>query len=68
MHLPLTIAKILVDVLEVGAAIPSLKAMVKDYLPEIVFLKCATVLEIWCGTGPISRSLATWLNVVMSQG
>ena len=51
------------DVLEVRADDLQQKDMLASYLSEIEFPSEARVVEIGCGTGPVSRRLANWPNV-----
>jgi ubiquinone/menaquinone biosynthesis C-methylase UbiE len=51
------------DVLEVRAGDSQQKDMLASYLSEIEFPSEACVVEIGCGTGPVSRRLANWPNV-----
>ena len=46
------------DALEIRAADPQQRAMLETYLADIPFPPAACVLEVGCGTGPISRALA----------
>ncbi len=56
------------DVLEMRAAIPSQRDMLRDYLSQITFPENARVLEVGCGTGPVCRVLAKWPNVAQVVG
>ena len=49
--------------LEVRAADDQQKGMLGSYLAEIKFPVNARVIEVGCGTGPVSRRLAGWPNV-----
>ena len=49
--------------LEVRGADPQQKSMLGSYLGEIKFPTDARVIEVGCGTGPVSRRLAGWPNV-----
>ncbi len=51
------------EALEVRAAEPQQKSMLRSYLPEIKFPANARVIEVGCGTGPVARQLAAWPNV-----
>ena len=53
----------LVDILEMRAADPRQYAMLHAYLSEVEFPQAAQVLEIGCGTGAVSRTLAQWPGV-----
>ncbi len=55
-------------VLEVRGADSQQKDMLGSYLAEIKFPANARVLEIGCGTGPVSRRLAAWPNVAQVVG
>ena len=48
----------LAGVLELRAADPQQRAMLESYLSEIEFRSGARVLEVGCGTGPVTRALA----------
>jgi SAM-dependent methyltransferase len=48
----------LAGILEMRAADPQQRAMLESYLSEIDFPRGARVLEIGCGTGPVTRVLA----------
>lgn len=58
----------LADVIEQRAADPQYQAMVRAYLAEVPFPPRAQVLEVGCGTGSITRTLASWLNVAHALG
>ena len=49
--------------LEVRAADQQQRSMLGSYLEEIEFPADARVIEIGCGTGPVSRRLAGWPKV-----
>ena len=49
--------------LEVRGADDQQKSMLGSYLAEIKFPANARVIEVGCGTGPVSRRLAGWPNV-----
>lgn len=51
------------NVLELRASIPQQQEMLRTYLRDIEFPDRAKVLEIGCGTGAITRALASWPNV-----
>jgi ubiquinone/menaquinone biosynthesis C-methylase UbiE len=51
------------NVLELRASIPQQQEMLRTYLRDIEFPDRAKVLEIGCGTGAITRVLASWPNV-----
>ena len=53
----------LADVLELRASDLQQRAMLHDYLGDVAFPRGAGVLEIGCGTGPVSRVLAGWPGV-----
>jgi len=58
----------LAGVLEMRAADSRQKEMLKSYLAEITFPKGALVLEIGCGTGAVTRTLAGWPGVSRAVG
>src|SRR5688572_4957001 len=58
----------LAGVLEARAADPRQKEMLKSYLSEIAFPKDARALEIGCGTGAVTRTLANWPGVLKAVG
>ena len=58
----------LADVLEMRAADSRQKEMLHSYLSEITFPKAARVLEIGCGTGAVTRTLASWPGVSRAVG
>lgn len=58
----------LAGVLEARAADTRQKEMLKSYLSEIAFPKEAHVLEIGCGTGAVTRTLARWPGVSKAVG
>ena len=58
----------LADVIEARAADPRQRAMLNAYLSEIEFPPGATVLEIGCGSGPVTRALARWPGVARAIG
>ncbi len=64
---PATVERI-AQVLEVRGADSQQKNMLGSYLEEIKFPANARVIEIGCGTGPVSRRLAAWPNVAQVVG
>lgn len=58
----------LAGVLEMRAADARQKEMLRSYLSEITFPKAARVLEIGCGTGAVTRTLASWPGVSKAVG
>lgn len=54
----------LADILELRAANPQQRAMLEAYLAEVKFPEGARVLEIGCGTGPVSRHLSALVRSV----
>jgi len=48
--------------LEVRGADDQQKSMLGSYLAEIKFPANARVIEVGCGTGPVSRRLVGWPN------
>jgi ubiquinone/menaquinone biosynthesis C-methylase UbiE len=55
--------EMIAGVLELRASLPQQQEMLRTYLREIRFPEGATVLEVGCGTGAISRVLASWAGV-----
>jgi ubiquinone/menaquinone biosynthesis C-methylase UbiE len=60
--------KRLADVIELRFADPQHQSMLRSYLSEISFPRGARVLEIGCGTGAVSRTLAEWPGVSVVTG
>ena len=58
----------LADVLEMRAADPRQREMLEAYLSEIDFPNDARVLEVGCGTGGVTRTLAQWPGVSEAVG
>ncbi len=58
----------LAEVLEARAADARQREMLEAYLSGIVFPKDARVLEIGCGTGCVTRTLASWPGVAAAVG
>lgn len=58
----------LAEVLENRASDPRQRQMLESYLGRIVFPPAARVLEIGCGTGCVSRTLARWPGVGTALG
>ena len=58
----------LADVLEMRAADARQQEMLESYLSEIDFPKDARVLEVGCGTGGVTRTLARWPEVGEAVG
>jgi ubiquinone/menaquinone biosynthesis C-methylase UbiE len=54
--------------LEARAADPQQQQMLRSYLSEIAFPDDARVLEIGCGTGAVTQTLATWPGVGQVTG
>jgi ubiquinone/menaquinone biosynthesis C-methylase UbiE len=67
-EVPADVQERLAGVLEMRAADARQKEMLHAYLSEITFPKAAHVLEIGCGTGAVTRTLATWLGVSKAVG
>lgn len=53
----------LAEILEFRAADPQQREMREAYFAEIEFPSDARVLEVGCGPGPVSRTLASWPGV-----
>ena len=58
----------LADILELRAADPQQQAIVESYLSRIEFPTTARVLEIGCGTGAVTRALASRPEVAEAVG
>jgi ubiquinone/menaquinone biosynthesis C-methylase UbiE len=58
----------LADVLEIRAADVRQREMLESYLSEIDFPDDSRVLEIGCGTGGVTRTLAQWPGVSEAVG
>jgi ubiquinone/menaquinone biosynthesis C-methylase UbiE len=58
----------LADILEMRAADPRQREMLASYLSEIDFPTDARVIEIGCGTGGVTRTLAQWPGVSEAVG
>src|SRR5262245_21507013 len=58
----------LAEILELRAADPQQHAMLEDYLSRIEFGSAAKVLEIGCGTGPVTRAIARRTGVAAAVG
>lgn len=56
------------QVLEARAADERQRQMLEAYLARIAFPKAARVLEIGCGTGCVTRTLARWPGVAAALG
>lgn len=65
---PQDVQERLAGVLEMRAADARQREMLKSYLSEIEFPENAQVLEIGCGTGAITRTLAQWPRVAKAIG
>ena len=58
----------LADIIELRAADPRYQEMVHSYLSKIPFSPGTRALEIGCGTGWVTRTLARWPNVAHAFG
>lgn len=58
----------LAELIELRAADPRQRAMLHAYLVDIEFPPEATVLEIGCATGAVTRTLARWPSVARAIG
>lgn len=58
----------LMTALELRAADPQQRAMLHTYLTDAALPQGARVLEVGCGTGAVTRLLATWPGVVETIG
>jgi ubiquinone/menaquinone biosynthesis C-methylase UbiE len=64
---PALVAQI-AEVLELRAADPQQAVMRQAYLGDVRFPKGTRVLEVGCGTGPVTRELAGWPGVAEVVG
>ena len=58
----------LMTALELRAADPQQRAMLHTYLTDAALPQGARVLEVGCGTGAVTRVLATWPGVAKTIG
>jgi ubiquinone/menaquinone biosynthesis C-methylase UbiE len=58
----------LMTALELRAADPQLRAMLSVYLADAALPTGARVLEVGCGTGAVTRSIAAWPGVFEAVG
>jgi ubiquinone/menaquinone biosynthesis C-methylase UbiE len=58
----------LMTALELRAADPQQRAMLQTYLTDMALSQGARVLEVGCGTGAVTRTLATWPAVGETVG
>lgn len=58
----------LAGVMELRAADPQQQAMLQAYVSDVEFPKAARVLEVGCGTGAVTRTLARWPSVTEVVG
>jgi SAM-dependent methyltransferase len=58
----------IMTVLEIRAADPQQRAMLNAYLTDADIPQGAHVLEVGCGTGAVTRTLAAWPGVVAAVG
>ena len=65
---PQDVQERLAGALEMRAADARQREMLKSYLSEIEFPDSAIVLEIGCGTGAVTRTLAQWPRVAKAIG
>lgn len=56
------------DKLEARFEDPRQQAMLRDYLSDLTFPEGASVLDIGCGTGAVTRRLAAWPGVGQAIG
>jgi ubiquinone/menaquinone biosynthesis C-methylase UbiE len=63
-----TLVTRIAEVLELRAADPQQQAMRQACLRDIAFPQGARVLEVGCGTGAVTRELATWPEVAEVTG
>jgi ubiquinone/menaquinone biosynthesis C-methylase UbiE len=67
-EVPPEVQERLADVIEMRTGDPRHQAMLRMYLAEINFPPQAQVLEIGCGTGAVTRTLAQWPGVARAVG
>jgi ubiquinone/menaquinone biosynthesis C-methylase UbiE len=67
-EVPSDVQERLADIIELRAQDPRYQAMVRAYLSAVQFPAAAKVLEIGCGTGSITRTLAGWPDVAQATG
>jgi ubiquinone/menaquinone biosynthesis C-methylase UbiE len=60
---PQTLVEQIADVLELRAADPQQRVMRESYLAHVDLPPNARALDVGCGTGALTRVLATWPNV-----
>jgi SAM-dependent methyltransferase len=65
---PSNILEGLMAALEIRAADPQQRAMLNTYLKDIALPPNSRVLEVGCGTGAVTRVLATWPGVAETIG
>ena len=65
---PLPVLEAIMNALEIRGAYPQQRAMVHAYLSDAALPLGARVLEIGCGTGAVTRTLATWRGVTEAIG
>jgi SAM-dependent methyltransferase len=65
---PPAILESLMAALELRAADPQLRAMLTAYLTDAALPRGARVLEVGCGTGAVTRTIATWPGVSAAVG
>lgn len=65
---PAQILASLMTALELRAADPQQRAMLHTYLADMAVPQGARVLEVGCGTGAVTRVLATWPGVAEAVG
>ena len=58
----------LMGVLELRAADPQLRVMLTTYLTDAALPQRSRVLEVGCGTGAVTRSVAKWPGVSAAVG
>src|SRR5919106_5231513 len=57
------VVNVLIDAMELRAADPHQRVIRERFLSEVAFPEGARVLEAGCGSGAISRELASWPGV-----
>ncbi len=65
---PVAVQEVLVNAIETRAADPQFAALIQSYLATIPLPPRASVLEVGCGSGPVTRVLGLWPGVALAIG